>query len=63
MGSPLSLLIIGLVLIVLGWFVQSNIFEWILNVLGIIIIVIGVIVVLVAGVSAISGRNKGSGRY
>ncbi len=60
--SPAALLVIGIVLIVLGWFVQSNIFEWLLNVLGVIIIIIGVLVVIIAGVSAFSGRNKNSFR-
>ena len=63
MGSPVSMLVIGVVLIILGWFVQSNIFEWLLNFLGIVIIIIGVIVVIVAGVSAFSGRNRSSGRF
>ena len=61
--SPAALLVIGVVLIVLGWFVQSNIFEWILNAIGIIIIIIGVVVVIIAGVSAFSGRNRSSGRF
>ena len=58
--SPIALLVVGIVLIVLGWFVQSNIFEWLLNVLGVIIIIIGVVVVIIAGVSAFSGRSKSS---
>ena len=58
--NPVALLVVGIVLIVLGWFVQSNLFEWLLNVLGIIIIIIGVVVVIIAGVSAFSGRNKNS---
>ena len=61
--SPAALVVVGIVLIVLGWFVQSNIFEWLLNVLGVIIIVIGVIVVIIAGISALSGRNKGSSGF
>ena len=61
--SPAALVVVGIVLIVLGWFVQSNIFEWLLDVLGVIIIVIGVIVVIIAGISAFSGRNKGSSGF
>ena len=56
--SPAALLVVGIVLIILGWFVQSNIFEWLLNVLGVIIIIIGVVVLIIAGVSAFSGRNR-----
>ncbi len=61
--SPVALLVVGVVLIVLGWFVQSNIFEWLLNVLGVIIIIIGVVVVVIAGISAFSGRNRGSSGF
>ena len=61
--SPAALVVVGIVLIVLGWFVQSNLFEWLLDVLGVIIIVIGVIVVIIAGISAFSGRNKGSSGF
>ncbi len=63
MGSPATLLVVGIVLVVLGWFVQSNLFEWLLNIIGIIIIVAGVIVVIVAGITALTGRNKSSGRF
>ncbi len=56
--SPAALLVVGIVLIILGWFVQSNIFEWLLNVLGVIIIIIGVVVLIIAAFSAFSGRNR-----
>ena len=58
-----AFLVIGIVLIVLGWFVQSNIFEAILDVMGIIIIVIGVIVVVIAGINALTGRKRGSSGF
>ena len=63
MGSPATLLLIGVVLIVLGWFVQSNIFEFLLDIIGIIIIVAGVIVIIVAAFNAFTGRNRSSGRF
>ncbi len=63
MGSPLTLAVIGIVLIVLGWFVQSNIFEFLLDIIGIILIVAGVIVIVVAGFNAFTGRNRSSGGF
>ncbi len=63
MGSPFTLLVIGIVLILLGWFVQSNIFEVLLDIIGIIIIIIGVIVIVVGLFNAFSGRNRSSGRF
>jgi hypothetical protein len=61
--SPAALFVVGIILIVLGWFVQSNIFEWLLNVLGVIIIIIGVVVIVIAGISFLTGRNRSSSGF
>ena len=63
MGSSVPLLVIGIALIFVGWFVQSNIFEWLLNIIGWIIIIAGIIVIVVGLYNAFTGRNRSSGRF
>ncbi len=63
MGTPLGLFVVGVFLLFLGWLVQSNIVEWLLDILGIIIIIAGVIVIIVAIVTLFTGRNKSSRGY
>ena len=63
MGTPLGLFVVGVFLLFLGWLVQSNIVEWLLDILGIIIIIAGAIVIIVAIVALFTGRNKSSRGY
>ena len=63
MGSSATLLVIGIALILLGWFVQSKIIEVLLDIIGWIVIVVGVIVIVVALFNAFTGRNRSTGRF
>ena len=46
-----------------GWLVQSNILEWLLDVIGVIIIVTGVILGIVGIVKMFSGGDGGSSDF
>lgn len=63
MGSSATMLVIGIVLILLGLFVQSNIFETLLDIIGWIVVVVGAILIVVGLYNAFTGRNRSSGRF
>ncbi len=55
-----GLLVIGVFLVIVGWLVQSNILEWLLDIIGVVIIIGGVIVGIIGIVKMFSGGNGGS---
>ncbi|PZC47318.1 MAG: hypothetical protein C1O27_001265 [Chloroflexi bacterium] len=57
-----SLLFLGVLIIVVGWLVQSGIVEWILDVIGYILIVSGILAAVVGLFQMISGGGRRS-RY
>ena len=56
-------LVIGVSLVIVGWLVQSNILEWLLDVIGVIIIIGGVILGIVGIVKMFSGGDGGSSDF
>lgn len=58
-----GILFIGVSLVIVGWLVQSNILEWLLDVIGVIIIVAGVILGIVGIVKMFSGGDGGSSDF
>ena len=58
MGSSATMLVIGIVLILLGLFVQSNIFETLLDIIGWIVVIIGAITIVVGIVGLFGNRNR-----
>ncbi len=58
-----GILFIGGSLVIVGWLVQSNILEWLLDVIGVIIIVTGVILGIVGIVKMFSGGDGGSSDF
>ena len=58
-----GLLVAGIFLVLLGALVQSNILEWLLDIIGFITIVAGVIVGIVGLVKMFSGGNGGSSDF
>ena len=56
----LGLLVIGLFLVIVGWLVQSSIFEWLLDIIGLVIIVGGIIVGVTGLVKLVTGRGGSS---
>ena len=54
-----GLLVIGISVAIVGWIIQSDIIEWLLNVVGWVII-IGGIVVAVAGLVKMFSGNDGA---
>ncbi len=53
-----SLLMLGLITIVGGWFVQSGVLEWLLNVIGFIMIVTGILASVVGLIQMLSGGGR-----
>ena len=58
-----SLVVIGGVILVAGFLLQSNLIEWLLDLMGTILIVVGIIVIIVGLVSMLAGRGKGSREF
>ena len=58
-----SLLIAGIFLVVLGWLIQSEIVEWLLDVAGVIVIIVGVIVGLYGLVRMFTGGKGRESEY
>jgi sulfite exporter TauE/SafE len=55
-------LVIGIILVVLGWLLKSNIFELLLDIAGWILIIIGIIAVVMGLINMITGgRRRSSG--
>ena len=57
-----SLLMLGLIVIAGGWFVQSGIVEWLLDVIGFIMIVTGILAAVVGLIQMLTGGGRRS-RY
>ena len=58
-----GILFIGVSLVIVGWLVKSNILEWLLDVIGVIIIIAGVILGIVGIVKMFSGGDGGSSDF
>ena len=58
-----GLVVAGLFMIFLGWVIQSNILEWLLNILGFVVIVGGVIAGVVGLIMMLSGRKSPSSDF
>ena len=58
-----GLLIAGIVLVLLGALIQSDILAWLLDILGFLIIVAGVIVGIMGIISMISGKKDGASDF
>ena len=55
-----GLLVIGVFLVIVGWLVQSSIFEWLLDIAGVVIIVGGAIVGVIGIVKMLTGGGRSS---
>ena len=55
--SGFGLLVVGVFLVILGWLVQSSIFEWLLDIAGVLIIIGGVVVGVIGIVKMFTGRG------
>ena len=56
--SGFGLLVVGVFLVILGWLVQSSIFEWLLDIAGVLIIIGGVVVGVIGIVKMFTGRGR-----
>jgi hypothetical protein len=52
-----GLLVIGIGVAILGWLIQSDLVEWLLNVVGVVIIIGGIIVAVTGLVKMFSGND------
>ena len=53
-----GLVLFGIVLVLVGFLLQSNLIEWLLDIIGVVIIVSGVILSLAGLVKMISGSGR-----
>ena len=53
--SGFGLLVVGVFLVILGWLVQSSIFEWLLDIAGVLIIIGGAVVGVIGVVKMFTG--------
>ena len=58
-----GLLIVGIFLVLLGALIQSDILEWLLNIVGFVIVVAGIIVGIFGLVRMFTGSKGASGDY
>lgn len=58
-----GLLLAGVVLIIVGFFVQSGILEWLLDVIGFVVVALGVMLGIVGLVQMFSGGRKQASDY
>ena len=58
-----GLLLTGVFLVVLGFLIMSDIVEWLLNVLGVIVIIGGAIVGIIGLIQVFSGGGERSSEY
>ena len=56
-------LVVGIALLVIGWLLQSNLIEAILDIFGIILIVVGLIAIVIGVISIFTGKKSGAGSY
>ena len=55
--SGFGLLVVGIFLVIVGWLVLSPIFEWLLDIAGVLIIIGGAIVGVIGIVKMFTGRG------
>ena len=55
--SGFGLLVVGVFLVIAGWLVQSSIFEWLLDIAGVLIIIGGAVVGVIGIVKMFTGRG------
>ena len=58
-----GLILVGIVLVLVGALLQSNLVEWLLDVMGLIIIVGGVVIGVVGLIKVFSGKGSESSGY
>ena len=58
-----SLLVAGVFLVLLGALIQSDILEWLLDVMGVLVIVAGVVVGVVGLIKMFSGGKSGASDF
>ena len=58
--SGFGLLVVGVFLVIVGWLVQSSIFEWLLDIAGVLIIIGGAVVGVIGIVKMFTGRGGSS---
>ena len=58
-----GLVLAGILIIVLGWLIQSPILEWLLNIIGFVIIAGGGIVAVVGLIKMFSGDGSGKSEF
>ena len=56
-------LVFGIILLVLGLLIRSDLFDWLIDATGFILIIIGIIAIIVALVTLITGGKRRSGNY
>ena len=56
-------LVIGIILILLGWLLQSGFIAFLLGIMGWILIVLGIIAVVLGVVGMVTGKKGGAGSY
>ena len=55
-----SLIVIGVIILIAGFLLQSNLIEWLLDLMGTLLIIIGIIVVIVGLIGMVTGKKGGS---
>ena len=58
-----GLILVGIVLVLVGALLESNLVEWLLDVMGLIIIVGGVVIGVVGLIKVFSGKGSDSSGY
>ena len=58
-----GLVLAGILIIVLGWLIQSSILEWLLEITGFVVIAGGVIVGVVGLIKMLSGDGSGQSEF
>ena len=54
-ANGFGLLVVGVFLVIIGWLVQSSIFEWLLDIAGVLIIIGGAVVGVIGVVKMFTG--------
>ena len=56
-------LVVGVILLVLGFLIRSTLFDWLIDATGFILIVVGIIAIIIGLVTMITGSKRRSGNY
>lgn len=56
-------IVIGIILIVLGFLLQSNFLKFLLDIVGWLIVIVGIIVTVVGVIGMITGKKRGAGGF